>query len=235
MQGKGSNKGAIPAVALIGIAVVVVVAVVAGYLMLSHNGSGGIASGNNGNGGSTSGGTTAGGSTGGSSVPSGNGNVYLSQAQFESLLGAGGTYSETGSANATELGQYLSTLNPSGNSSSSYLTNNVTAMWAASYAINTSAKKEAAVEMVAQSPVAQYIYAHMVANTTKSSNTSGFNYTVIRNATVDGMTYTYTSAQAFFTISGLIGYKNEYVVIYLDLGGTTPSGPLASAIASDLP
>ncbi len=172
---------------------------------------------------------------GAQSAPSaggGPGSSYLSKTEAQSLFGQG-TYTSTGDANSTSLGQLVST-NVSTNDTTAFLYGNVTAYWQVMYnmsgakmAINGSEISPFAVEQVFETPVPRLIYAKML------GSSGSFNVT---NSTTDGATYSYS--QQGITMNGttfLVAYKSNEVSLVYVLGKQINAQSLASAVAGDMP
>lgn len=169
--------------------------------------------------GTGSGGSTIGSGGSGQLSGGGPGQGYMSQSEASQLLGAGGTY------NATYLSGYSASHEFSHNAS--IFTNNVSAAYVASYGLNTSSSHEALLDIVFQSSKAQFLYAHAIANASRSSS---FNTT---NATVNGMTYSYLNAGGY--LQELIGYKGTDLALVLVVGHPVAETQLAAIVAGDLP
>jgi hypothetical protein len=216
-----------------GVAVVVIIVIAAAALVMYHpNGSSGNNSGANGNGANGKGSTTVASTTVAlSGTGGGPGQYYMSQSEVSALSVSGGAYNASGNVNATEMAMYLSQYSKN---DSGIFANNVTAMWVMSYDVNSVANgrnmSQAVIEMVFQSPVAAQLYAKSMAKATSSYNASD------SNVTVNGLKYSYLgTSSVYFSLSGLVGYKDNYFVDVFDFGGDLPQAQLAATVAGDLP
>ena len=183
--------------------------------------AGGSGKGNSGNNSTVSTTATSGGA---GQYGGGPGKYYMSESEVSALVGSGGVYNASGNANASIVATYVDQYDKN---NSGIFTNNVTAMWIMSYDLNQSKNNtQGILEMVFQSPVAATLYAKSV------SNSTSYNVT---NAAVNGLKYSYASSSAFFKASTLTGYKDNYMVDVIDIGGVMPQAQLASTVAADLP
>ncbi len=211
------GKRAIPMVAIIGIILVVVAVAIIGIWFATQHSS-----------------VTVSGSATSQQSSLGNPssqatNVYLNESQFVSLLGPGGIYNSTGNTNPETLAQQI--MSSTNSSSQGYLANNVSAAWVSVYSINTTTSKIYAEEIVFQSSVAKNVY-----TAAQKSATSHGNYTALINSSADGMTYFYITTNTYGVgSSALMGYKDNYVAMYLGLGGNANYSDIGSEIASKLP
>ena len=152
---------------------------------------------------------------------SGGGQYLLTQDQFSALVGPGGTYNIPTYTNYTSAyAQY--------SNGTSIFTNNVTGAWTVWY--NTTSSNSSALEIVIQSPnSAKALYTYWI----KHLSSSTYNVT---NATTSGLTYSYYGLQnPYYSTSYMVGYKDNYLVLFISLKNYVSQTQLASTIAGDLP
>lgn len=158
-------------------------------------------------------------------VGTGSGSVYLSQGQFENLSGMTGRYNVTsyvGAAFAKKLNE--SKANTTLTVNYTYL-QNATGEWTILYQNQTNHIGFSEIVIETTSPkIALKFFSGTFA--------SKYNIT---NATMNGMVYNYIGTNAPYNSSVLLGYKGNYMTMFLVIGKEIPASELASAIASDIP
>ncbi len=169
---------------------------------------------------------------------------YMSQIQMQEVIGPGGIYNSSGTANPALFGSYINSMN------TTMFYGNVTSAWIATYYINpsaaysntsaqsansnTSQMVSGVLDLAYQSPKPLYLYMALIRNETLSASDNSI---LARNATENSMTYTafripVTSGAASVY---LIGYKNREVSTVVMDGGTVNVSALAAIVAEDMP
>jgi hypothetical protein len=215
-QGNSSNK-----IKILGILVVVVILIAVCLVFFKNSGSTTLANSTTTSGVSP---TTSASSNGGMQDLSnggggGPGQYYISKSEAAGLLGAGGTY--------------YAFYNPNPGQEYGVFINNVTGNWGVIYSVHSSAvatNSLALVELIYQSPKAQYLYAAEL-NPPAASNET----VEVVNATSNGLTYSLIrEAAGSISLSVLVGYKKG-VFVLISSPQELNQTKLASIVTGDIP
>lgn len=165
------------------------------------------------------------------SIASNWGGSYMTQSEAQGLLGTGGSYSSSGTSDPSQISTYLSVdteitdfpqLQPS----------SVSQVWLMYYRFGnpTPPNTTAIAEQVLQSPTEQQALQNY------DAIYSSFPFTV-RNATYDGMTYSFCECKSGQYIEGFfVGYKgNEVTGIFTYPSNILTPSQLAPVVAGDMP
>ena len=176
-------------------------------------------------------GTGSGGNPSGSGPNSGTGGGpgqwYMSRSEISALTASGGNYSTLALTSANASFRYYMSLY---SKNSSFFYNNVTGLYWMSY--DLASTNASIIEVIWQSPKAQFLFSKLTANQTSSYN--------VTNVTSGGLTYDYselnlTSSGYSAKESVLVGWKDQGFVEIIAIGAVLPQAQLASTVAGDIP